>query len=93
LGYEPGVLGGSSGAEIGEDADGGGGGPPSPPTTCFSPVFSAKNSSAGGGFFPGVDSGSKDKYSHNETGFAFFAPYSTVLSVTIAIGKGGVCRL
>ena len=66
------------------------GNPPSPPTTCFSPVFSAKNSSS-----PGSSSSSSigppgTKERLNDTAFDvsnLFSPYSTALSVTIAIGK------
>lgn len=74
LGFDNGGV--SGGTEV--DGD-----PPSPPTTCFSPVFSAKNSS--GGSTPGL----KDKNGRNETGMevsSIFAPYSTALSVVIAIG-------
>jgi hypothetical protein len=82
LGYE---------GAVGEEEGGSDGNPPSPPTTCFSPVFSAKNSSSAGGP-PGLKgSGSRG----NETAFDvsnLFSPYSTALSVTIAIGEwvGGV---
>lgn len=53
---------------------------PSPPTTCFSPLASSSS--------PAVSGRSKNERV-NETSLesSFFSPYSTALSVTIAIGK------
>lgn len=52
---------------------------PSPPTTCFSPLASSSS--------PAVSGRSKhERVNETSLGPSFFSPYSTALSVTIAIG-------
>lgn len=54
---------------------------PSPPTTCFSPLASSSS--------PAVSGRSKhERVNDTSLETSFFSPYSTALSVTIAIGKG-----
>jgi len=57
------------------------GSPPAPPTTCFSPLASSSSPSLPGrmGQSGGLNSSSIEP--------SVFSPYSTALSVTIAIGK------
>jgi hypothetical protein len=55
--------------------------PPAPPTTCFSPLASSSSPSIPGRM------GHSDRLNDSSLEPSFFSPYSTALSVTIAIGK------
>lgn len=60
--------------------------PPAPPTTCFSPL-AASSSPSLGGKGTGGEGNNSSTTRREPVGSSFFAPYSTALSVTIAIGK------
>ncbi|OXA45880.1 Neuroligin-4, X-linked [Folsomia candida] len=59
--------------------------PPAPPTTCFSPL-AASSSPSLGGKGTGGEGNNSSTTRREPVGSSFFAPYSTALSVTIAIG-------
>lgn len=67
--------------------------PPSPPTTCYSPLSSLASESAsrGVGLDPAASAASGSSRTLNETarksGSSTFSPYTTALSLAIAIGK------